>query len=355
MVDALAVTGACRQLEEGWDLLRTGRLGEALAAAERALGVLERELGGASADVANVLLLRAEVLGQLGRGGEGLRDLLRAVAITRPLRAMTPCDRVHAQALRGVAAGLWQAGRYRAAEAWLRHGLRFTAPLGEPMEMARLLNLLGMVLRYTGRLKAGERRLRMALRMVRSAAAGAAGQGAEATIRHNLAGLYLASGDLEAAEYQARAALELREEVDGGNVLAVAADRLCLAGVLSARGESTSARVLARAALAEYRMRLGEEHWEIGFCLHVLAHTHATEGHHRQAAELYRRAIAVKARALGENHPEVATSWLGLAQQLAGPEREYALRRAGQLTAAFHRRHPVRVRLHDLDRHPAPV
>ncbi|MFI8828949.1 tetratricopeptide repeat protein [Streptomyces sp. NPDC053431] len=204
----------------------------------------------------------------------------------------------------------------------------------EPLELARLLNLLGVVLRSTGRLKASERRLREAMWAARRSSAGAAGQEAMATIRHNLAGLYLAFGDLRTAERQARAALELREKAAGGNVLALAADRLCLAGVLSAAGQIIPARALAEEALSEYSMRLGENHAEIGFCLHVLAHTHVGEGRRDLAADLYRQAIAVKARALGENHPELAASWLGLALQLNGAARDHALRRAQQVTSA---------------------
>ncbi|MGI5380759.1 tetratricopeptide repeat protein [Streptomyces sp. CA-251387] len=348
-MDAVAIAGACRELEEGRRLLGQGQLERALGAADRALEVLERELGGASADVANVLLLRGEVRGRLGLSRHGLRDLLRAVAISRPLRAIPPCDKVHAQALHGVGHALWQSGRYRAAEDWVRHGLRFTASLDDPLETARLLNLLGVVLRYTGRMKTAERRLRSALWAMQGAETGVAGQRLAATIRHNLAGLYLACGEAEMAEHQARAALRLREEVEADNVLAVAADRLCLAGVLSAQGQAPQARALAEQALSVYRRLLGHDHAEIGFCLHVLAHTHATEGHRDQAAALYRQAIAVKARALGRHHPDVATSWLGLAQQLDGPEHAHALRHARQLTAAFQDQHPVRARLHVLN------
>ncbi|MFF8848149.1 tetratricopeptide repeat protein [Streptomyces sp. NPDC015127] len=322
------VARASAELQQGHALLREARANEALAVSREVVGVLTRELGEDSPDVANALLLRGEAYRMLGCGRDSMRDLLRAVAITRPLRSVGPCDRLHGQALRAVADGMWRAGRYRVAEVWLRHTLRFVEDrLADRLEAARVRNVLGVVLRYDGRHSAAEQQLRHALQET----CRPGGERLAATVHHNLAGLRLAQGALEDAEHHARRALELRHDAKASSVLAVAADQLCLAGVLSARGQGEQALMLAQTALQTYRDRLGDEHVEIGYCLHVLAHAQAIEGHRQAAAELYRKAIAVKTGALGAHHPELANSWRGLASVADGNERITALSRAQSL------------------------
>lgn len=339
-MDEAAVSNACVGLIRGREVLAAGDLAAALRVAEEVVEALSRELGEESPDVANALLFRAQVKRRIGQGRPSTRDLLRAVQISRPLRTIEACDRLHYQILLAMGDGLWRDGRYKSAEAWLRCLLRFTQVQfrGAVGTIARVRNLLGVVMRYTGNYPGAMRELRAALEGARLAG----DDRMAATVQHNLAGLFMASGNGVRAVSFARHALELRERAAPEDVLALASDRLCLAGVLSANRQSGEALKHAQVAVATYQHSLGREHLEVGFCFHVLAHIAAETGRTQEAARLYRHAITLKGRTLGASHPELASSWLGLADVAAEPcERAHALQQAHELTEGFSPAHPV--------------
>jgi tetratricopeptide (TPR) repeat protein len=167
--------------------------------------------------------------------------------------------------------------------------------------VARALNGLGMVAKYTGQFTEAERLYHRALRELSTEAATGP---LVATVFHNLGGLEHARRHLAPAERWARRGLALRSRREGAVI--TAKDVAALAAIVQARGRHAEAAALYRRALSTLRQRLGPGHFEVVFNLSQLAALEHARGRFLESRRLYRRSLPQLRRILGRDHPMVA-------------------------------------------------
>ncbi|MER6632618.1 tetratricopeptide repeat protein [Streptomyces sp. NPDC000987] len=231
-------------------------------------------------------------------------------------------------------------GRYRAAERVLRQLVRHarTGSAEGDLELALTFNGLGILYRYTGRGTEAEQCYTRALSLFQNVEDVVG----EATVQHNLAGLYFAAGQLDAAEQAVRRALDIRHAHTPEAAAEIAADSLCLAGVL-AQAERLEAKTYAERALRFYRETYGPDHVEVGYCLQVLGHVAATvEGDRERARGLYEHALRIKKQTLGPEHPELLSTLLSLIDLSSGPARDEWVAEARLVAAPLPDTHPLK-------------
>jgi tetratricopeptide (TPR) repeat protein len=215
--------------------------------------------------------------------------------------AALPSDDV--EAMLGLGSVACSRGDYGGAETILLDALaRAEVAFGSwSVEVAHVLNALGMTWKYAGRFDEGRCAYERAFAVV------ARGFGAEtpdaASLHHNLGGLEHARRDYAAAEPHARRAVELRRRLMGADHVATAEDEAALAPILHALGRDGEAAVLLRHALPILERELGAVHPEVGAAWSNLASVLEQD---EEATVALRRALAAKEASLGPGHPSVA-------------------------------------------------
>lgn len=235
-------------------------------------------------------------------------------------------------------------GRFLEAEASLKTALDIAGTAFGPssLEVAGVLNELGMTYKYAGRFDDGEavyERARSILEAV------SLDHPDLASIYHNLGGIAHARGDFAAAESPARRAVELRARVLGADHVVTVLDRAAHAAILDALGRTDEAEAILRPAVGRLERALGPDHHELAAAINNLAAILQRRGALDEAAALHERAIAIKERTLGPTSPAVAASLinLGLVRRRQGrlDEAERCYRRAiTLLEAAVDEGHP---------------
>lgn len=200
------------------------------------------------------------------------------------------------------------AGRYERAARQIQRGLvllRNGGPLGEACR-ARLLNRLGMVYKYQGRLglsgRAYCRAFRIATKLFPE------DHSLLATHYHNLAGLEHARGRYAEAEPLARHGLAIRERVVGPKHPAVGRDLAALAAIVDGNGRHEEAEALHRRALEILSRHRRSERREIAYATGNLAACLRFLNRLDEAEVLGRRAMDLQLKALGSRHPDLAVS-----------------------------------------------
>lgn len=128
------------------------------------------------------------------------------------------------------------------------------------------------------------------------------------SVRHQLATVLEASGDLDGAMALYRQALDTRERSLGERSAELVPHLGNLAAVYKAAQEFTRAKPLYERALALAQRHYGNSHPVTAACLDNLAGL-LYAGHDLEAAEhLYQRALGVNEAAFGPNHPATAAS-----------------------------------------------
>ena len=185
---------------EAGDFAAAERLGR------RALALMERGAGAHHPDVANVLLNLAGLYEDLARYPEAEASYQRAAAILAalPEDLGEDVDRLRVQAASRFGHFLGTRARYEEAETLLLAALERAESAfgGDAPEVADVLNVLGILGKFTGRLDAAEPRYRRALAILESV------RGPDhpdvASLYHNLGGLEHARGRYAAGEPHAR-------------------------------------------------------------------------------------------------------------------------------------------------------
>jgi tetratricopeptide (TPR) repeat protein len=219
--------------------------------------------------------------------------------------------RITILALRGTA--LRMIGRYDVAEADLRNGVAIAEGQFGPdhVQVAVMLNHLGMLLKYRGKLDEAKAAYARALAIVEREGAG--DSSLAATLWHNIGGVLHASGRFAEAEIPARRACEIRTRLLGADHPETVADLAALAGILDGLERWDESEPLHRAAIKFWERFAGPRHYEVAVALNNLAGACAATGRVDEAERHYRRAIDVKRSLLGSNHPELALTLANLA------------------------------------------
>ncbi|HEY2739709.1 MAG TPA: tetratricopeptide repeat protein, partial [Thermoanaerobaculia bacterium] len=246
-----AIETACRLHLEAMDLRAAGRPAEAAPLALRSIEILERE-DASQLDVANVLLALARIQEDLGHLATAEVSIVRALGILERLRDGNDEDegdgpirvRLETQSL-GLLANLKRGqGQHPEAEELFRRALALTEQTFGPddIQMANLLNGLGILHKFQGRYDEAEPLYRRSLALIEKA------YGEDhletASLWHNLGGLEHARGGVENAqrgEPFARRSVEIREKALGSDHPDTAADKAALAALLDAQGKYAEA------------------------------------------------------------------------------------------------------------------
>jgi tetratricopeptide (TPR) repeat protein len=322
------------------------RLPQAERACRRALALYTRSDGPKSPDVANASFELGQILEARDQARAARRAYVRARAILGAPRGGRRADpdvaRLSIRALACVAGIDRQLGAYAAAERGFRATLAETKRVLGPrdLDIASLLNNLGVLRKYQGRFDEAVVFYRRALPLLKAEARRSGEGGALATLYHNLGGIEHARGRYAAGEPHARRSVALREAELGPNHIAVAADVAALAALVEGRGRLDEAAALYSRALAIFRRKLGPRSAEVALDLAGLASVRQAQGRLAEAGRLYARALALQERVFGRRHPEVAMTL----NNFAALERERGeLSRARQLYARAWRTYRVTV------------
>ena len=182
----------------------------------------------------------------------------------------------------------------------------------EALEVADLLNDLGILCKYTGRLDEAEPLYLRALTIVERH------QGPEhtdiAAVYHNLAGLEHARGDYAKAEVLARRGVHIRERAVAADHPDLVADKAALAAILDGAGKDKEAESpAARGALAHFERRFGEDALRGRGQPQQPRRDPPPPRDEPEARDLYERALAIKEELLGDAHPDLAPTLANLA------------------------------------------
>ena len=199
-------------------------------------------------------------------------------------------------------------GQYDRAERRIKEALARLSGSGrfEQGIRARLLNRIGMIYKYQGRLALSARAYRRAFQI--SSRLFPEDHSLLATHYHNLAGLEHARGRYSEAEPLARHGLAIRERAVGPGHAAVGRDLAALAAILDGAGRHEEAEALHRRALEILRRHGRSERREHSYALANLAACLHLRGRTEEALALGRQALELQRKALGRNHPDLAAT-----------------------------------------------
>ena len=190
----------------------------------------------------------------------------------------------------------------KAVDAQLRAVALAETRFGDSVEAAVAAQNLAMTFRYTGRFADAEVLYLRALTLAESVGDAELVAG----ICHNLGGLAHARGDAAAGIPWARRSVAIREE--GGEPLALAADRGALAGLLIDTGDLDEAAALLESARKVFVTHLGEYDYEVAVVDGNLATIALRRDDLPGAEQRACAALAGKERRLGSAHPELAVT-----------------------------------------------
>jgi tetratricopeptide (TPR) repeat protein len=232
------------------------------------------------------------------------------------------------------------AGRHRkAAKVLVRAQAAAERAYGKrSLELRDFLNARGIICKYLARWTLGFTLYRRALRL-----AEAAGDFVmQASIEHNLAGLYHARGQYARGEPHARRAVELRKRARG-TAHELAQERAALAALLEPQGKLDEAERLFGGALKVFARH--RDWYELGVNESNLATLMFARGKLDEAERLYRRSLRHKRRSIGPDHPDTAITLHNLGMVVCCGKRAEARRHLAAALLIFERtlgrRHPT--------------
>ncbi len=201
------------------------------------------------------------------------------------------------------------------------------------IEVARGLNALGMLCKYTGRFVEG--RLYKRALVVATRAAGADSEDV-AVIYHNIGGIEHAAGRYQHAEGPARLGVTIREKLLGPDHPSVAEDVAALAAILDGQERFAESEPMYERVLPLFRAR--RAHYDVAVNLHNLAAAHAAQHKFASAQKMYREAEKLKQKLLGDDHPDTALTAYGMGVLArARGDHDEALARIGRAERVFHK------------------
>jgi CHAT domain-containing protein/Tfp pilus assembly protein PilF len=182
---------------------------------------------------------------------------------------------------------------------------------GSHLEVAKCLNLLGVLHILQGDLAGAEPLLQRGLK-IREAALDKDHPDVASSL-NNLANLYTEQGLYDRAEPLYERVLAIREAAAGKNDPSVAATLNNLANLYKARAWYTHAKPLYERSLAIRESALGKEHPAVAQSMSNLALCYTGLGMYSRAEPLYERVLAIYEKAHGKSHPDVAGALNNLA------------------------------------------
>ncbi|HTH37874.1 MAG TPA: tetratricopeptide repeat protein [Pyrinomonadaceae bacterium] len=204
---------------------------------------------------------------------------------------------------------LRDAGRYGEAEPILKKALTLAGEAFGPesIEVAGVLNHLGMLGKYRGSFDESEAAYRRALKIIAGSEHALA-----ADLYHNLGGLEHARGNFANGEAFARRSVAIRTRLLGVEHPDTARDLSALAALLDCQGrykESEALYVLAISILG----KSDPDGLEVAVLLNNMAALCIATDRVNKAERLYKRSLAIKKRTLGPHHPALALTLNNLA------------------------------------------
>lgn len=176
----------------------------------------------------------------------------------------------------------------------------------DSMELAGVLNQIGMLGKYAGWFDEAEFAYRRALRIVAWSCSPLA-----ADLYHNVGGLAHARRNFAVGEPFARHAVAIRKRLYGSEHPDTAADMAALAALIDGQGRYVEAEPLYRYALTVFERH--ERYSDIAAATNNLAVLCHVTGRADEAEELYLRCLLLNEKMLGKDHPAVASSINNLA------------------------------------------
>jgi tetratricopeptide (TPR) repeat protein len=134
-----------------------------------------------------------------------------------------------------------------------------------------------------------------------------------ATSLNNLGSILHVQGDYKSARPLYERALSIREHVFGSDHPEVANTLANLGSLLHTQGDFDSAKTLHERALSIREHVFGSDHPEVAASCNALALIRSNQGHHDEARLLYERALVIHQAIWGSEHPDVADSLCSLA------------------------------------------
>lgn len=296
---------------------------EALAGAQRAVGLKEALLGGDHPDVAVSLSQLGLVLRRIGQLKEAGDAYLRALRIQE--RSLGPEHREVARTLAAQTALANNAGEFaRARELGERAvGIAERTQPPDGVLTAVAANNLAIALYETNDHVGAERRFEQALRSYELALG--PGHPEVAKTSTNLANVIGEAGDLTGARTLYERAIAIQERTQGSDHPDVALGLNNLADIYVRIGDYAQARTLFERALSILQRAYGAEHTRVAMALGNLAEVRVRQGAYAVAEPLYERALRIREAAVGPDHPSLVYTLTGLAN---------LRRQLGQLAAA---------------------
>jgi tetratricopeptide (TPR) repeat protein len=309
-------------LDRAAALHEAAKLPAAEKAARQALALAEKELGPKDPNLAPILSTIARLRGERGDDDEAIVHLERAAALVGKLRNDPDAVAIEVDARRALGTMLIKKAAYPGA----RKELQTSLALGEKLygkrhvEVARTLNSLGMLCKYTGRFPEGRKHYRRALAIFMAA------EGPDsddvAVLYHNMGGIEHAAGRFKAAEPPARKGVAIREKKLPPDDPILAEDIAALAAILDGLRKYEESEPIYLRVLQIFRKR--GAHYDVAVNLHNLAAAHAAQGKHASSAKMYKESEGLKRKVLGSDHPDTALTVYchGLLQHALGNHGE---------------------------------
>lgn len=285
-----------------------GRLTEARDRAREALEIVAGESLQASASEALALVEAGRAAVELDDPTQALAALQRAVVVADRLPPGRDRDDARVAALQGRAHAHRLSGDLRAAHDDLLRAVEIAEQAcgARSIELANVLNDLGMLGKFSGAFDESAEHLQRALAIIEHI--GGPTHPDAGAVLHNLGGLAHARGAYEAGEPWARRAVEIHEQALGPDHLATVLDCIALAAILHARGAADEAERLLTDSVPRLERLLGPDHHEVAVAANNLATMAQGRGDHDAAETWYRRAIAIKERRGEAESPSMAIS-----------------------------------------------
>jgi CHAT domain-containing protein/Tfp pilus assembly protein PilF len=310
-------------LQQSQERQIAGEINEAIALADRALKIADKDLGPEHGAV----LLSVSTLAQLHhRKGEPDRAepfYLRALAIAEKPNSGTEPSFV-ATLLNGLGRIYVQRADFFGAEALYKRALNIQErTLGpDDFQVATTLTNLGVMYQEKGDYQQAERLLERAL-AIREKATGPEELYVIQSLK-SLASLYETKGDYDKAGLLLERAVTRLEKLLGPDNVLVAPGLSDLALHYKTQGDFIKAERLYQRAIAIGEKAGGPENPTLAVTLDNLANLYVSKGDYERAEALYKRALAIKEKSLRPDDSEMATTLSNLAV-LYGEQRHFDL------------------------------
>lgn len=306
-----AVKEALQLNEQAIKLIGGAKYDEAMPLADRALAMVEKDLGPEHPHIVPLLINLARIFEFKGEYDKAEPLFLRAVALAE--KVLKPEHPYFGASLNNLARLYVSKAEYNKAEALFLRAVDVREKALGPKHYDFATSLSDLATFYTrkGEYDKAEQLFLRALGIYEKAL--------EPEHRYisialnNLAGLYEDKADYNKAETIYLRALEIQEKVLGPEHPYLAAALNNLAAVYRSKGEYSKAATLYFRALAIREKALGARHPSVAISLNNLADLYDISGNRNKAEELYLRTLDIREKALGPEHTDVAVTLNDLA------------------------------------------